>query len=130
MRKHSITIYILAATLLGGCQKETTYKTAEDKLTDKVWYLEKKTVGQQQYVYNSVSTFSFRLTRVTRNYRDSDGIEGTYTISEQPSLMVLNVTSTNRQIDSYQVSLLEKDHSILAYTKNNILNTLYFSTRP
>ena len=115
---------------MGGCQKETTYKTAEDKLTDKVWYLEKKAVGQQQYIYNNVSTFSFRLTRVTRNYRDSDGIEGTYTISEQPSLIVLNVTSTNRQIDSYQVTLLEKDHSILEYTKNNILNTLYFSTRP
>ena len=123
-------ISVLLAMLVGSCQKELTYQTAEDKLADKVWFLEKKTVGQQQYLYNSVSTFSFRLTKTMRSYRDSDGINGTYTITEQPRQIVLKVSASNRVIDSYQVTLLEKNHSILEYTKNNILNTLYFSTRP
>lgn len=129
MRSKDISVYALVLWGLWGCQKQTAYQTAEDKLTDKVWYLEKKTIGQQTYNYTGTATFSFRLTKSSRRYTDSDGIEGTYTITEQPSSVLLKIVSGTRQIDAYQVTLIEKDYSILEYTKNNLLNTFYFSTR-
>ncbi len=122
-------IYILASISAAGCQKETSYTTAEDKLANKVWYLEKKTVGQQAYTYGGVSTFSFRLTSNNRSYGDSDGIAGNYTITEQPSLITLNITAGTRQIEAYKITLLEKEYAILEHTKNNTLNTFYFATR-
>jgi hypothetical protein len=112
-----------------GCQKETTYTTAEDKLANKVWHLEKKTVGQQVFTYRGVSTFSFRLTSSNQSYGDSDGIAGSYSITEQPSLIALNINAGNRQIEAYKITLLEKEYAILEHTKNNVLNTFYFATR-
>ncbi|MBM3922840.1 MAG: hypothetical protein FJ340_06510 [Sphingomonadales bacterium] len=120
---------LLTFLLTQSCQKENTNTTPEETITGKFWYLDKKTVGQQSYSYNGSSTFSFLLTRSTKAYRDSDGIEGTYTIAEQLPTTELNIESSRRLIDAYQVSLLEKDQLILTYTKNNLLYTFYFSTR-
>lgn len=122
-------IYLLLCIGIAGCQKETNYATAEDKLANKDWYLEKKTVGQQAFTYSGVSTFSFRLSSNNKSYSDSDGITGGYTITEQPSMISLNISAGSRQIEAYKISLLEKDYAILEYTKNNLLNTFYFSTR-
>lgn len=130
MRKLYLPIYFLLCAWLAGCQKETTYQTAEDKLADKDWYLEKKMIGQQFYLYTGVPTFSFKLTKTNRAYNDSDGIAGTYSVTEQPAAIELKINSSNRQVEAYQITLLEKEVAILQYTKNNILNTFYFSTRP
>ena len=128
-RAQDLIICILLCIGAAGCQKEINYTTAEDKLANKVWYLEKKTIGQQIYTYRGASTFSFRLTSSNRSYGDSDGIAGSYTITEQPSLIALNITAGNRQIEAYKITLLEKEYAILEHTKNNVLNTFYFATR-
>lgn len=130
MRKKDLFIISLMGLALVGCQKQIAYQTAEDKLADKRWYLEKKTIGQQAYLYSGVSTFSFRLTKNNKGYSDSDGITGTYLVTEQPSAITLSITAGNRQIEAYQISLLEKEQVILEHTKNNVLNTFYFATRP
>lgn len=130
MRKKDLFIISLMGLALVGCQKQIAYQTAEDKLADKRWYLEKKTIGQQAYLYSGVSTFSFRLTKNNKSYSDSDGITGTYLVTEQPSAITLSITAGNRQIEAYQISLLEKEQVILEHTKNNVLNTFYFATRP
>jgi len=114
---------------LAGCQKEINYETAEEKLADKTWYLEKKSVGQQAFTYAAVSTFSFRLSKNLKKYSDSDGIEGTYTLTEQAPITILTISSPTRQIEAYQLTLLEKEYAILEYTKNNVLHTFYFATR-
>jgi hypothetical protein len=129
MKRFYFCIAILFLFVTQSCQKEIEYETPEDKLTGKFWYLEKKTVGQQSYNYSGATTFSFLLTKSTKAYRDSDGIEGNYTISEQLPTTELRIQSGNRQIDAYLVSLLEKDQIVLTYTKNNLLHTFYFSTR-
>ncbi|MFM8592561.1 MAG: hypothetical protein ACKOA3_06675 [Sphingomonadales bacterium] len=130
MRKKDLFIISLMGLALVGCQKQIAYQTAEDKLADKRWYLEKKNIGQQAYLYSGVSTFSFRLTKNNKSYSDSDGITGTYLVTEQPSAITLSITAGNRQIEAYQISLLEKEQVILEHTKNNVLNTFYFATRP
>jgi hypothetical protein len=130
MRKQDFILFIVSIVTLWSCQKQTPLPSTEDKLADKVWFLEKKIVGQQAYAYERVSTFSFRLTKDNKKYIDSDGIDGSYTITLQPSSIILRISSSTRQIDFYEITLLEKEHLIMEYTKNNVLNTLYFSTRP
>ena len=129
MRKSDSIIWMLLSIGVAGCQKESTYATAEDKLANKVWHLEKKTIGQQAYTYTGLATFSFILSSNNRSYADSDGIAGSYTITEAPSQISLNINAGPRQIESYKITLLEKDHAILEHTKNNVLNTFYFATR-
>ena len=104
--------------------------TAEGMLSNKIWYLEKKTTPTTSYIYTGVSTFSFRLQKDNKYYIDTDGIIGNYSVTEQPADISLNVTANGRLIDAYNVTQLEKDHVVMEYSKNNVLNTFYFSTRP
>jgi Prokaryotic membrane lipoprotein lipid attachment site len=111
-------LIILGLLGLAGCQKETSFQSAEDKLTEKRWYLEKKTIDQQAYSYNGVPTFSFELTKSNKGYRDSDGITGLYTITEQPSSITLSIQAGSRQIEAYNILLLEEEAQINFHWQN------------
>lgn len=113
-----------------ACQKEVRYETASDKLANKVWYLEKRVSNSASYMYVGSPTFSFKLESSTFSYLDSDGIVGEYSIVEKPQEIWMHIISPTRIIDSYKIGLLESDHFIAEFHKNNELQVLYFSTRP
>lgn len=126
----SIPALTMIMLLMYGCQKDTPPQSIESTLADKIWSLEKHSTPTVTYNYGGLPTFSFRLTSNSKNYSDSDGITGSYTIIGQTTDIQLRINSNGRVIDAYQVALLEKDRLILQYTKNNILNTFYFLVRP
>lgn len=122
-------IFIVIAFLASSCQKEVAVETTEDKLSDKAWYLERKSGGQANFIYTGQPTFSFRLTKSSKLYIDTDGITGTYIIDEQSNLKTLQVSASSRQIEAYVIKQVEKDNVVLEYNRNNIIYTLFFSTR-
>ncbi len=121
--------YLIIALVFSSCQKEVVVETTEDKLAEKVWYLERKSGGQANFIYTGQPTFSFRLTKISRLYIDTDGITGTYTITEQPNLNTLQVNASGRQIEAYVIKQVENDNVVFEYNRNNIIYTLFFSTR-
>ena len=121
--------YLIIALVFSSCQKEAVVETTEDKLAEKVWYLERKSGGQANFIYTGQPTFSFKLTKSSKLYADTDGIIGTYTITEQPNLNTLQVNASSRQIEAYVIKQIEKENVVLEYNRNNIIYTLFFSTR-
>jgi hypothetical protein len=121
--------YLIIALVFSSCQKEAVVETTEDKLAEKVWYLERKSGGQANFIYTGQPTFSFMLTKSSKLYVDTDGITGTYTITEQPNFNTLQVNASGRQIEAYVIKQVEKDNVVLEYNRNNIIYTLFFSTR-
>lgn len=128
MRKGRLYLFLLLS--LGSCQKDFVFLTTEDKLVDKIWYLEKISTPAGSLVYASQPTFSFKLDKSTKGYDDSDGISGNYYIDEQPLVTTLQITSNGRLIEAFLLRQVESDHVVMEYSKNNISNTLYFSLRP
>jgi hypothetical protein len=124
-------LYLIALLLIvAGCQKELNYQTASDQLVNKVWFLEKIVYPSFSYNYSGVPTFSFKLDKSSNSYRDSDGIDGDFTIKELPQVIWVEVSSATRVIESYKITQLEKNHFVAEIVKNNLLQILYFSTRP
>lgn len=125
-------IYIIGLlfSIATGCQKEIRYETATDQLANKVWHLEKIVTPVNSFSYSGVPTFSFKLEASTNRYRDSDGIVGDFTIEELSQGVWIHVNSAARLIESYKVVQLEKNHFVTEIVKNNVVQVLYFSTRP
>ena len=123
-------LFLLLLWLLVSCTKEVPSLTASDKLSDKTWFLDKHYVSASTYLYTDLVTFSFHLSKNANEYSDSDGIDGSYQITEQQQDVSLSVFSNGRLIEAYNVTELEKDHAVMEYHKNNVLHTFYFSTRP
>ena len=123
-------LYLILLLSLSACQKDFVFLTAEDKLVDKIWYLEKISTPAGSLTYTGQPTFSFHLTKSSRFYNDSDGIIGTYYIDEQPLVTSLQITSNGRLIEAFLLRQVESDYVVMEYSKNNITNTLYFSLRP
>jgi hypothetical protein len=121
-------IYILLS-LFASCQKELKYESANDILTDRVWYLEKLATASTVYYYRGSSTFSFKLSSSTKAYRDADGIYGGYELVESAQGIWMHISAPGRVIESYRVSQLERNHFVAEVFKNNDLHILYFSTR-
>jgi hypothetical protein len=124
------TLFLLLIWLLVSCTKEVPCLSASDKLSDKTWYLDKHYTSTSAFLYNDSVTFSFHLSKNAKEYSDSDGIDGTYEITEQQQDISLSVFSSGRLIEAYNVTEVEKDHAVLEYHKNNILHIFYFSTKP
>ncbi|NDB53426.1 MAG: hypothetical protein EB025_05030 [Chitinophagaceae bacterium] len=125
----AIKKYLIIILVISSCQKEVVVDTTEDKLAEKEWYLERKSGGQANFIYTGLPTFSFNLTRSSKSYTDTDGISGTYIIEDQPNLKTLQVNASGRQIEAYIIKQVEKDNVVLEYNRNNIIYTLFFSTR-
>ena len=123
-------LYLILLLSLSACQKEFVFLTPEDKLVDKIWYLEKISTPAGSLTYTGQPTFSFHLTKSSRFYNDSDGISGTYYIDEQPLVTSLQITSNGRLIEAFLLRQVESDYVVMEYSKNNTTNTLYFSLRP
>ncbi|MFM2117308.1 MAG: hypothetical protein RL316_498 [Bacteroidota bacterium] len=121
--------YLIIALVFSSCHKEVVVETTEDKLAEKVWYLERKSGGQANFTYTGQPTFSFRLTKNSKLYADTDGITGTYLIEEQSNLNTLQVNTSGRQIEAYVIKQVENDNVVFEYNRNNIIYTLFFSTR-
>jgi len=69
------------------------------------------------------------LTKNSKLYADTDGITGTYLIEEQSNLNTLQVNASGRQIEAYVIKQVENDNVVFEYNRNNIIYTLFFSTR-
>ena len=119
----------ICVIFLVGCQKELKYDTAADRLTDKVWYLEKLVNSSSVYSYRWVVTFSFNMEKSSGTFRDSDGLRGNYEIVESQLGIWIHLNSPGRVIESYKVTQLERDHFVAECVKNNDFQVLYFSTR-
>lgn len=125
-----LRLIVLLIVLSTGCQKDIKMQTTEDKMANKIWYLEKRAGGYTNLTYTGQPTFSFQLTSNTKSYADTDGITGTYIIEEQSSVRTLQIIATGRQIEAYQIKQIESNSLVMEYTRNNILYTLFFAIRP
>lgn len=123
----SISFFII---LFASCQKELKYDTANDLLSDRVWFLEKLTTTSAAYYYRGSSTFSFQLTNSSKSYRDSDGIIGKYEIVESPQGIWMHISSPGLVIESYKISQLERNHFVAEVFFNNDWRVFFFSSRP
>ena len=125
-----ILFTLLAVCFLIACRKQTAIQTAEDKIAGKTWFLEK--LVSQTYIndYRQLPTFTFKVEKNGKQYYDSDGINGSYSIKENGSSVCLNVLVVGRQIDTLFIAQLGRDHLVMECYKNAELQVLYFSTRP
>jgi methyl coenzyme M reductase alpha subunit len=128
MKQLQIALLVsLLGLLLPGCIKEQRM-TAEAMMRGKNWFLEKKTSAGVNFISNGAATYSFTL-NPNGTYTDSDGISGSYSITQQSNTISLTITSTARVITAYTVKHVGTRHLVLEYGTTTTLTRLYFSSR-
>lgn len=140
MRKiiYSVLLFISVA-LFGACSKSANgsdITLTQQLIQDKTWYLDysiintptstktKTYVGQSTYFVNYLSN---------GNTKDSDGINGTYTVEKIDNQLQIHVQAKTNATTSvefiYNIESVGAKNLVLYYQLNNQLTKLYYSAR-
>lgn len=117
---------------VGSAQLELTYQM----LSDKKWYLDYSqtitgnNVSSRNYFGQSTYFIVFYANRTTV---DSDGIRGTYTVTNTNGQMGINVkgtTANNSPVEyAYKAESFGASTLVLSYVSNNVTTKLYYNTK-
>lgn len=128
MKAVSVAVWFLVVCLLlAGCVKDNTRMSASEMMVGKFWYLERKTTPQQTLSFVGLPTYNFKIEN--SNYNDSDGLLGTYSVTQQANSIILTVTIPNRAVTAYTVKHVGLKHLVLAFGSGTTFTELYFSAR-
>ncbi len=117
---------------VGSAQLELTYQM----LSDKKWFLDYSqtisgnNVSSRNYFGQSTYFIVFYTNRTTV---DSDGIRGTYSVTNTNGQMVINVkgtTANNSPVEyAYKAESIGASTLVLSYVSNNVTTKLYYNTK-
>lgn len=139
-RNLSLSILFLFALLsisqLTSCSKDTSGAEIDlsyQMLSDKTWYLDYSITGTSKRTYLGQSTYFIDFLK-NKSTKDSDGLEGTYTIEKIGNVLQIHVqaktSSTNTVEYIYNIESIGSSNLVLYYTLNGatVPTKLYFST--
>lgn len=133
--KQQLLFSIGLMMFLVSCTKSNdnaNIKLASNMLINKTWYLDysvtanktKTYLGQQTYFINFIDFFTAS---------DSDGINGTYSLSNVDGKLVLNFSgktaSGNTIISNYLVESVGYKNMVLSFVSSGITTKQYYTTR-
>jgi hypothetical protein len=131
----SFLITILALTALTSCSKDTSgaeINLTQQMLSEKTWNLDYSITGTIKNTYLGQSTYFISFFN-NNSTKDSDGLEGTYTLKKIGNVLQIHVeatTSSNNPVKYiYNIESIGSDNLILYYTINGatVPTKLYFS---
>jgi hypothetical protein len=125
-------ILILFVFLIASCSKKVDRLAyAKQMLAGKNWYLMFSTQENQTKSFVDKSTYSIQFLDNQKTI-DSDGISGTYQVTEQKDQLHISVAGTTQKGISanytYQIDHIEATTLKISYTQNNILIQKIFMT--
>jgi len=137
------TIYtlslIIIVFLFGACSKTTDgadITLAQQLLQDKTWYLDYSIISSstgtknKNYVGQSTYFVNYLANGVTK---DSDGINGTYTVEKINNQLQIHVQAKTNNASSvefiYNIESVGAKNLVLSYQLNNQQSKLYYSAR-
>jgi hypothetical protein len=127
---------LLSLTQLTSCSKDNIgadINLSYQMLSDKTWYLDYSITGTSKRSYVGQSTYFIDFLK-NKNTKDSDGLNGTYTVEKAGKVLQIHVqaktSSTNTVEYIYNIESIGSDNLILFYTLNGatIPTKFYFST--
>ncbi|MEN9696925.1 MAG: hypothetical protein RLZ56_346 [Bacteroidota bacterium] len=139
---HILGFTLLAAFLMlltPACKKDMPSAELElsyQMLSNKKWFLD----YAQTIVGNNVTTRNylgqstyFVVFYANRTTIDSDGIKGTYTVTNtngQLDIKVIGTTANNAAVEyNYKAESIGSSTLVLSYTSNNIITKLYYTAK-
>jgi hypothetical protein len=140
--KRNLSLYILflfallSISQLTSCSKDTSGAEIDlsyQMLSDKTWYLDYSITGTSKRTYLGQSTYFIDFLK-NKSTKDSDGLEGTYTIEKIGNVLQIHVqaktSSTNTVEYIYNIESIGGSNLVLYYTLNGatVPTKLYFST--
>lgn len=129
-------LFLLSLTQLTSCSKDNNgaeVNLSYQMLSDKTWYLDYSITGKTKRTYVGQSTYFIDFLK-NKTTKDSDGLNGTYTVEKVGKLLQIHVqaktTSTNTLEYIYNIESIGSENLILYYTLNGatIPTKFYFST--
>jgi len=133
----SIVSLLTLSSIIVGCKKETaTSKTdlTSEMLSDKIWYLNFVQQGSVTNTYLSSNTYYIKFLS-NKTTEDSDGLVGTYSISETGGKLQINVnaktTNSNNITYTHAIETIGDKKLVLSYTPTGQTNkiTLSYSSK-
>jgi hypothetical protein len=139
MKKYTITflIALLSITSLTSCSKDTSgeeINLSYQMLSDKTWYLDYSITGTSKKTYLGQSTYFIDFLK-NNTTKDSDGLDGTYTVEKIGNVLQIHVQAKTSSINTveyiYNIESIGSGNLILYYTLNGatVPTKLYFSTK-
>ena len=129
---------LLSITQLTSCSKDTSgaeINLTYQMLSDKTWFLDYSITGTSKRTYLGQSTYFIDFQK-NKETKDSDGLNGTYTVEKIGNILQIHVTATTSSSNSVEYEIIYNIESI--GNKNLILyyalpgatvpTKLYFST--
>lgn len=129
-------LFLLSLTQLTSCSKDNNgaeVNLSYQMLSDKTWYLDYSITGKTKRTYVGQSTYFIDFLK-NKTTKDSDGLNGTYTVEKVGKLLQIHVqaktSSTNTLEYIYNIESIGSENLILYYTLNGatIPTKFYFST--
>ena len=129
-------LFLLSLTQLTSCSKDNNgaeVNLSYQMLSDKTWYLDYSITGNTKRTYVGQSTYFIDFLK-NKTTKDSDGLNGTYTVEKVGKLLQIHVqaktSSTNTLEYIYNIESIGSENLILYYTLNGatIPTKFYFST--
>jgi hypothetical protein len=129
-------LFLLSLTQLTSCSKDNNgaeVNLSYQMLSDKTWFLDYSITGTSKRSYVGQSTYFIDFLK-NKTTKDSDGLNGTYTVEKVGKLLQIHVqaktSSTNTLEYIYNIESIGSENLILYYTLNGatIPTKFYFST--
>jgi len=133
----SIVSLLAFSSIIVGCQKETASSKTDltsEMLADKIWYLNFVQQGSVTNTYLSSNTYYIKFLS-NKTTEDSDGLVGTYSISETGGKLQINVnaktTNSNTITYTHAIETIGDKKLVLSYTPTGQTNkiTLSYSSK-
>lgn len=127
---------LLSLTQLTSCSKDTSgaeINLAYQMLSDKRWFLDYSITGTSKKTYVGQSTYFIDFQKKDNATKDSDGLDGNYTVEKSGNVLQIHVqakTSSTTSVEYiYNIESIGTNNLILYYTLNGatVPTKLYFS---
>lgn len=140
MKKAIYTLSLFTTLfVLGSCSKSANgsdITLAQQLIQDKTWYLDYSIISSststktKTYVGQSTYFVNYLANGITK---DSDGINGTYTVEKIDNQLQIHVQAKTNNASSvefiYNIESVGAKNLVLNYQLNNQLSKLYYSAR-
>lgn len=140
MKKAIYTLSLFTTLfVLGSCSKSANgsdITLAQQLIQDKTWYLDYSIISSststktKTYVGQSTYFVNYLANGITK---DSDGINGTYTVEKIDNQLQIHVQAKTNNASSvefiYNIESVGAKNLVLSYQLNNQLSKLYYSAR-
>lgn len=127
---------LISLTQLTSCSKDTSgaeINLAYQMLSDKRWFLDYSITGTSKKTYVGQSTYFIDFQKKDNATKDSDGLDGNYTVEKSGNVLQIHVqakTSSTTSVEYiYNIESIGTNNLILYYTLNGatVPTKLYFS---